>query len=150
MIDLTFLFTPQVQAFEDYIITTDGKLTQISIENNQIIDVFPLITILNEKNTLIVHPLKEGITAFTVKKNGQEKFMFNILVEEDKTEISPNDGFEILPIDEPPIIMDYMIDEPPGVNKRVNKEVEVNKEGNKETCNKTSNKEPINEEENNG
>ena len=136
LITLISLFAPQAQAFEDYIITTDGKLTQISIENNQIIDVFPLVTIMNEKNTLIIHPLKEGITAFTVKKDGQEKFMFNVLVEEDKTEISPNDGFEILPIDEPPIIMDYMIDLPPEVNNKNNKE--------------SFNEKPINEEENDG
>ena len=136
IIALISLFTSQAQAFEDYIITTDGKLTQITIENNQIIDVFPLITIMNEKNTLIVHPLKEGITAFTVKKDGQEKFMFNVLVEEDKTEISTNDDFEILPIDEPPIIMDYMIDLPPKVNNKNNKD--------------SFNEKPINEEENNG
>ena len=136
LIALIFLFTPQAQAFEDYIITTDGKLTQISIENNQIIDVFPLVTIMNEKNTLIVHPLKEGITAFTVKKDNQDKFMFNVRVTEDETEITPNDGFDVLPVDEPPIIMDYMVDKPPGVNKGVNKEA--------------FNKEFIDEEENDG
>ena len=52
------LFSLPVAAFEDCIITTKGKLNDIRIQHNDIIDVFPLITISNNKNTLIVHPLK--------------------------------------------------------------------------------------------
>ena len=71
------------QAFEDCVISTDGKLTDISIEQNDIIDVYPIFTIMNEKNTLFVHPLKAGKTRFCVLKNGKH-------------------GFEILGLDIPP------------------------------------------------
>jgi hypothetical protein len=97
-----FFSSLQAQAFEDYIIATNGKLTDILIENNQLVDVFPLITVMNEKNTLIVHPLKEGITCFTVRKNEKEKYLFNIKITEEKTTILPVDGFDILSIDIPP------------------------------------------------
>ena len=73
------------QAFEDCVISTDGKLTDISIEQNDIIDVYPIFTIMNEKNTLFVHPLKAGKTRFCVLKNGKQV-----------------DGFEILGLDIPP------------------------------------------------
>lgn len=119
-----FSINLQAQAFEDYIITTDGKLTQIKIENNQIIDVFPLITVMNEKNTLIVHPLKEGSTCFSIKKNSTEGFLFHVKVTKDETFIAPVDGFDILPIDEPPIFLDYMLDEPP-VLKPVQKNIKI-------------------------
>lgn len=114
-----FSINLQAQAFEDYIITTNGKLTNIKIENNQIIDVFPLITVMNEKNTLIVHPLKEGTTCFSIKKNMTESFLFHVKVLKDETIIAPVDGFNILPLDEPPIILDYAIDKPP-IIKNIN------------------------------
>ena len=60
-------------AYETCLITADGKLTDISIENNDIIDVCPIFTILNEKNTLLVRPLKEGETRFCVLKNNKDK-----------------------------------------------------------------------------
>lgn len=105
--------TLQTQAFEDYIITTNGKLTDIRIENNQIIDVYPLITVLNEKNTLIVHPLSEGVTCFTIKKNNKESFLFTVKVEEDKTTIQDVEGFDILAIDIPPTEEELILDLPP-------------------------------------
>lgn len=109
-------FALQAQAFEDIIVTTNGKLTDIKIENNTIIDVCPLVTIMNEKNTLIVHPLKSGVTAFTVVKNMKDKFIFHVNVEAFKTTISQNDGFQVLSIDSPPENIDkslYELDLPP-------------------------------------
>lgn len=69
---LCLLILP-AQAFEDCVISTDGKLTDISIEQNDIIDVYPIFTIMNEKNTLFVHPLKAGKTRFCVLKTGNRK-----------------------------------------------------------------------------
>ena len=46
-----------VQAYQDCIITSDEKLTDIKIEDNTILNISPLVTVLNEKNTLIVNPL---------------------------------------------------------------------------------------------
>ena len=111
-IPLIFLLsTNTVFAFQDCIIESDGKLTDISIENNTIVDVCPIFTIMNEKNTLYVHPLKEGKTRICVLKDGKQKVMFNIEITENETKINDVDGFDILTIDEPPEEID--IDEPP-------------------------------------
>ena len=99
-------------AFEDYIITTNGKLTDISIENNKIVDVYPLITIMNDKNTLMVSPLQEGKTRVCVLKNGKDKVMFYIEITENKTIIDEVEGFEFLSLDFP-IKDDFELDEPP-------------------------------------
>lgn len=103
-------------AYETCLITSDSKLTDISIEDNQIIDVYPLVTLMNEKNTLIVHPLKEGAAKFCVLKDGKDKVIFNVLVEADKTTINDIEGFEILQIDAPPEVYEYELDFPPGMN----------------------------------
>ena len=99
--------------FEDIIITNNGRLTDIKIENHEIIDVFPLITIMNDKNTIIVHPLKEGQSNFSVLKNGKKITTFSVKVETDKTIIDSVNGFDILPIDAPPGVYEYELDLPP-------------------------------------
>lgn len=106
-----FLSTSTVFAFQDCIIESDGKLTDISIENNTIVDVYPIFTIMNERNTLYIHPLKEGQTRICVLKNGKQKVMFNVQITENETTIDDIEGFDILTIDEPPEEID--IDEPP-------------------------------------
>ena len=109
---LIFFMALQAQAFEDYIITTNGKLTDISIEDNTIVNVYPLITIMNDKNTLIVSPLKIGKTSFSVLKNNKERFVFNIEVDETNTKIDDVKGFEIIAIDEPDN-EEFVLDKPP-------------------------------------
>ncbi len=113
-----------VQAREDCIISNSEKLTDIRIEHNDIIDVFPLITIMNEKNTLIVHPLKEGNTRFMVTKGGKEKVVFNVKVKDDKTIIDDVKGFDILTVDCPPgyFEYEYELDEPPTMLKESKEE----------------------------
>ena len=98
-------------AFEDSVIFSDGRLTDIKIKDNAIIDVYPLVTINNDKNTLFVHPLKEGETQFCTLKNGKNIVVFNVKVTKDKTFVEAKKGFEILSIDSP--AFDYTIDKPP-------------------------------------
>lgn len=100
-------------AYEDCIITTNGKLTDIKIQDNTMVDVYPLITIMNDKNTLFVQPLKEGRTKFCVLKNGKEITMFDIEILPEKTIIEEVEGYEILTLDSPPEGEGFVLDLPP-------------------------------------
>ncbi len=106
-----------VHAMEDCIISSNGRLSDISIEKNDIIDVYPLITVMNEKNTLIVHPLKEGETSFSILKNGKEKVVFKVKVTPSNTFIEDVEGFDIMSLDNPPNIYEYELDIPPEISK---------------------------------
>ena len=114
---LSLIMLP-AQAFQDCVITADGKLSDISIEQNDIIDVYPLFTVMNEKNTLFVHPLKEGKTRLCVLKNNKNIVMFTVEVKPDETIISEAEGFEVFSIDPPPEAEGdiFELDLPPGVN----------------------------------
>lgn len=116
------LTTLASQAFEDCIITTDGKLTNINIEDNTVVDVFPLVTVMNDKNTLIVHPLKQGQTRFCVLKNDKHLALFNVSVYELETEIEAPDGYEVLTLDAPNNLFEFELDEPPMINNSAKKE----------------------------
>lgn len=98
---LIFLSTISAQAFQDCVITSDGKLTDISIEDNTVVNVYPLVTVLNTKNILILHPLKEGQTRVCVLKNGKEKIMFGVTVNSENTEIEEVNGIESFTLDVP-------------------------------------------------
>ena len=119
LIALIFMSHLQAFAFEDYIITTNAKLTDISIEDNTVINVYPLITLMNDKNTLIVQPLKTGKTRFCLLKNNKDVVMFNVEVSENRTKIDTVDGFDILSIDIPPNVNILELDLPPVLNKGV-------------------------------
>ena len=115
-----FIFSNiQAQAFEDYLIISDSKLVDIRIDNNKIIDVYPLITVMNEKNILVVHPLTTGTTRFSLLKNDKERVNFHVYVENDKTHIGNVDGFNILALDEPPT-EEFELDLPPVLGKPSN------------------------------
>jgi hypothetical protein len=102
-------------AYEDCLIVGNGKLTNIKIEDNTIVDVCPLVTVMNDKNTLVVHPLKEGETKFCVLQDDKNIIMFNIKITENITKIEEVEGFSILTVDEPPLADDdeYELVEPP-------------------------------------
>ena len=100
-------------AFEDCLISTDAKLTEIRIEHNDIIDVCPIFTLMNEKNMLYLHPLKVGESKFSVLKGGKNKYTFSVKVDSEKTTIEDVDGFDILTVDTPPDVYEFELDEPP-------------------------------------
>lgn len=100
-------------SYEDCIVVTNGKLTDINIEDNTVIDVYPLVTVMNDKNTLIVHPLKEGNTRFCVLKNNKNLALFEVSVGELETVINAPKDFEVLSIDPPKDVFEFKLDEPP-------------------------------------
>lgn len=110
-----FLFSAilPVFGFEDCIINSDLKLTNIDIADKSMLEVSHLITIMNEKNTLMIHPLKIGKTSFSVLKDGQDKLSFQVEITEDKTIVSEQPGCEVLGLDTPPEIIEINLDEPP-------------------------------------
>ncbi|MCQ2753506.1 MAG: hypothetical protein MJ231_00485 [bacterium] len=119
-----FGFLPSY-AFEDCIVTADGKLTDISIDDNTIIDVYPLITIMGEKHTLMVHPLKMGSTHFSVLKDKKTKINLKVDVTDVLTRIECDDkNVEIQTMDIPPATDNFRIDVPPymmrGVEQWIN------------------------------
>ena len=113
LIALILVSTLQTQACEEYILSTENTLSKIKVENQDILSVKPIVTIDNSKNTLFITPIKKGQTSFSFIKNGNEKVTIDVNIEEEKTTFSKEDGFDIISFDAPPVILDYLLDEPP-------------------------------------
>ena len=114
---LIFLTSLQAQAFEDFILSTDSKISNIKIKDTSVININPLTTILNEKNILFITPIKIGETSFSLQKE-DKIFNFNVVVKDKETIISKNDEFEIVSLDTHPQILDCEIDLPPVLKKK--------------------------------
>lgn len=114
---LIFLTSLQAQAFEDFVLSTGTKISNIKIKDTSVININPLTTILNEKNTLFIIPQKIGETSFSLQKDGKI-FNFNIVVKDNETIISENNEFEIVSLDTHPQILDCEIDTPPVLKKK--------------------------------
>ena len=105
-------------AFEDVVISSTSKLSDIKIEYNDVINVYPLITLTNDKKILMIEPLKEGHSRFIVTKDKKEQAIFSVKVEAERTIVNAPDNFEVLPLDIPAEIYEYEfdLDEPPEIN----------------------------------
>ena len=110
---LIFITALSVQAYQDCIIINNDKITDINIEDNTIIDVYPLITVMNEKNILFVHPLKSGKTRFCALKNNKKVVLFEVEADDFETKIIHPEGFEVLSVDAPDEEPEFELDEPP-------------------------------------
>ena len=111
---LIFLSSLQAYAFEEIVVSTDAKLTDIKIKDNSIVNVYPLVTILNEKNILFFQPLNTGSTEVCVLKNDKDIVVFNVEVKENKTIVDQVKDFDILALDLPPEM--FEVDMPPVIN----------------------------------
>lgn len=118
IIALISIISLQAHAFEEVILSTDGKISNIKIKDTSVININPLRTIQNKKNILFISPIKIGETSFSLLKNGKEEFSFNVIIEENKTIVETAKGFEITSLNVPPEILDCEIDQPPVFNKK--------------------------------
>ena len=115
LFSLFFAFILPAYSFEDVIISSDSRLSDIKIEYNDIINVYPLVTISNDKKVLIIEPLKTGSSRFIVTKDKKEQVVFSVKVNSDETFVNAPEGFDVLPVDIPSEIYEYEfdLDEPP-------------------------------------
>ena len=97
-------------SFENYIITSENKITNVENKTPDIIDVKILTTIMNEKNTVIVECKKAGKGEFVLTSRGMlDKFTVNS--SEEKSTIVYPKGYFCHVLDKAPGV--YELDPPP-------------------------------------
>ena len=107
---------------QDYLMTTTKTVTISSVSNPQILSLNPFFTIFNEKNVLLLHPQKVGKTLMTIfLDNGSTTFEVTVKPKSEMPFANLIKGdFEILLLDEPPVIDELDIDAPPSEVKEGN------------------------------
>lgn len=91
-----------VRLGEDYLITTEQSIRLSTVDNSSIVQLNSFFTILNEKNILLLHPLKLGSTSFKIYLNDYS-IDFNVSVKSSPVKIKPTNkkDYEIMQLDIP-------------------------------------------------
>lgn len=90
---------------QDYLLLSDDKINLTKVDNPEILTLSPFFTIFNEKNVILLHPIKEGKTNI---KLFFETHDIEISISVIKNKIKNNslkiDNLEIIELDGPPLI----------------------------------------------
>jgi len=99
----TILFTNVAKA-ENYIMLSNESITAVECQNSGVISVKPLSTLMNDKRTIIISPLKDGVADFKVKLKNRT-LGYKATVKDNKIEFKGNRVIKIVPLDLPPEIL---------------------------------------------
>ena len=107
---LCLVFIPKVFAFDNYILHTDKPVVKIVSSDSKIITANVLVTIMNEKDTVIITPKQNGkaILTFYFK---DETIEIPVTVRKFKTVFKKHPKLNFIKIDTPPQL--FQIDLPP-------------------------------------
>lgn len=104
------IFIPKVFAFDDYVVHTTKPVNKVVSSDRNIITANVLVTIMNEKDTILISPKGEG-KAILIFEFKDETITVPVTVKKNKTIFKKNTGLEFVKLDPPPQL--FQIDLPP-------------------------------------
>lgn len=86
---------------ENYIMMSNESITAVECSNCGVICVKPIATLMNDKKTIIITPVKDGTAEFKVKLKNRT-LTYKAVVKDEKINFSGNRVIKIVPLDLPP------------------------------------------------
>lgn len=97
------LLSANIVSAENYIMLSNESITAVDCSNPDVISVKPLSTLMNDKKTIIISPLKDGTAEFKVKLK-HRTLCYKAVVKDCKIDFNGNRVIKIVPLDLPPEI----------------------------------------------
>lgn len=104
------IFIPKVFAFDDYVVHTTKPVNKVVSSDRNIVTANVLVTIMNEKDTILISPKSEG-KAILIFEFKDETITVPVTVKKNRTVFKKNTGLEFVKLDPPPQL--FQIDLPP-------------------------------------
>lgn len=101
---ILLLFATNFAQAENYILLSNEPITKVECVNSGVISVKPLTSLMNEKKTLLISPLKNGTGEFSIKLK-YRTLNYKAIVKDGKIEFKGNSFLKIVPLDLPPEIL---------------------------------------------
>ena len=95
------LFSTNLAFAENYIMMSNESILSVDCSNCGVVAVKPLATLMNDKKTVIITPLKDGTAEFKVKLK-HRTLSYKAVVKDGKIDFSGNRIIKIVPLDLPP------------------------------------------------
>ena len=96
-----FILQLQANAYQDYIIFSDNPVSSAVIEDSNIAEVYPLQTIDNKKENILLKAKKDGKTNIIITTSQGER-RIEVNVKSDKVNFNDLNGFNAEACDIPP------------------------------------------------
>lgn len=100
-ITVLMLFSANLVFAENYIMMSNESITAVECSDCGVICVKPLATLMNEKKTIIITPIKDGSAEFKVKLKNRT-LTYKAIVKDGKIDFTGNRVIKIVPLDLPP------------------------------------------------
>lgn len=97
---LILIVSPQVYAYEDYLIISDRPVKSVSVTNHEIADAHAIFTIYNNKTNIILKVKNSGKTKLNLSYE-DETLSIDIKTTPIKTSLSSNNNLEYFSLDIP-------------------------------------------------
>lgn len=104
------IFIPKVFAFDDYVVHTTKPVNKVVSSDRNIVTANVLVTIMNEKDTILISPKSEG-KAILIFEFKDETITVPVTVKKNRTAFKKNTVLEFVKLDPPPQL--FQIDLPP-------------------------------------
>lgn len=104
------IFIPKVFAFDDYVVHTTKPVSKVVSSDRNIVTANVLVTIMNEKDTILISPKSEG-KAILIFEFKDETITVPVTVKKNRTVFKKNTGLDFVKLDPPPQL--FQIDLPP-------------------------------------
>lgn len=98
------LLSANIVSAENYIMLSNESITAVECSDTGVICVKPLATLMNDKKTIIISPLKDGTAEFKVKLK-HRTLCYKAIVKDCQIEFKGNRVIKIVPLDLPPEII---------------------------------------------
>lgn len=97
-------------AFDDYVVHTTKPVNKVVSSDRNIVTANVLVTIMNEKDTILISPKGEG-KAILIFEFSDETITVPVTVKKNRAVFKKNTGLEFVKLDPPPQL--FQIDLPP-------------------------------------
>lgn len=87
-----------------YIMLANYPITAVEGDKSNVVCVKPMTSLMNEKKSIIVTPLKDGVGEFKVKLKNRT-LTYKAIVKDGQIEFQGNRVIKIVPLDLPPEVM---------------------------------------------
>ncbi len=98
-------------AFESYILISNFPIKNYSTNHTDIISIKRNFNIYDDKKTLILTPLKEGLANILIEYKNSHRINFNVEVTKNKTNLPKIEGLDFYLIEKP--VLPTIFDTPP-------------------------------------
>lgn len=101
---IAILCSANIAFADNYIMLSNENIDSVECIDSGVLSLKPLASLMNDKRTIIISPIKDGIANFKVKLKNRT-LCYKAVVKDGKIDFHGNRVIKIVPLDLPPEVL---------------------------------------------